>query len=74
MHNAKLYIPRNYCPSCLINADRFGAAILLVAREEGGLKLEKYVAQILPRTVFTVVLGWCDIVMHKPRKPEPDVD
>lgn len=29
MHNSRLCIPRNYCLSRLINADRFGAAILL---------------------------------------------
>lgn len=36
--------------------------------------LEKYVAWIPLWTVFTVVLGRCDTVMQKPRKPENDID
>lgn len=59
----------NVCLSWLIRADPVQRYYW-----PGRDTLEKYAVWILIRTVFTVVLGRCDTVMQKPRKPESDVD
>lgn len=71
MHNSRLCIPRNYCLSRLINADRFRAAILLAVLG--------YVREIRRMNspmddIYSCTQSCVTSLMQKARKPESYAD